>query len=64
MAEQYLTLLRESDKALEYLLTELEKLPEDTVVLFFGDHFPRVEDDFFQEVHGGAFETLPEKMEQ
>ena len=64
MAEQYLTLLRESDKALEYLLTELEKLPEDTVVLFFGDHFPRVEDDFFQELHGGAFETLPEKMEQ
>lgn len=64
MAEQYLTLLRESDKALEYFLTELEKAPEDTVVLFFGDHFPQVEGDFFQEVHGGAFETLPEKMEQ
>lgn len=64
MAEQYLTLLRESDKALEYLLTELENVPEDTVVLFFGDHFPQVESDFFQELHGGAFETLPEKMEQ
>ena len=64
MAEQYLTLLRESDKALEYLLTELENVPEDTVVLFFGDHFPQVESDFFREVHGGAFETLPEKMEQ
>ena len=64
MAEQYLTLLRESDKALEYLLTELKEMPEDTVVLFFGDHFPQVEGDFFQAVHGGAFETLPEKMEQ
>lgn len=64
MAEQYLTLVHESDKAAAYLLTELEKLPEKTVVLFFGDHFPQVEGDFFQEVHGGEFETLSEKMLQ
>lgn len=64
MAEQYLTLLHESDKAVEYLLTELADFPEDTIVLFFGDHFPKVEEEFFQEVHGGAFETLPEQMLQ
>lgn len=64
MAEQYLTLLHESDKAVEYLLTELEKSPEKTIVLFFGDHFPQVEGDFLQEVHGGEFETLSEKMLQ
>lgn len=64
MAEQYLTLLNESDKALAYLLTALEDFPEDTVVLFFGDHFPKVEEDLFQTLHGGRFETLPEQMLQ
>lgn len=64
MAEQYLSLLHASDKAVEYLLTELEEYPEDTVVLFFGDHFPQVEGDFFLEVHGGEYETLSEQMLQ
>lgn len=64
MAEQYLNLLHESDKAVEAFLTELEDWPEDTIVLFFGDHFPQVEGDFFLEVHGGPFETLPEQQLQ
>lgn len=64
MAEQYLSLLHESDKAMEAFFGELEALEEDTVVLFFGDHFPQVEGDFFQEVHGGKFETLSEQMTQ
>lgn len=64
MAEQYLTLLHETDKAIGDFLTELEEYPEDTVVLFFGDHFPQVEGDFFLEVHGGEFETLSEQMLQ
>ena len=64
MAEQYLTLLHESDRAMENFFAELEALEEDTVVLFFGDHFPQVEGDFFEEVHGGPFETLSEQMLQ
>ena len=64
MAEQYLTLLRESDRAVEELLTALEAYPEDTLVLFFGDHFPQVEGDFFLEVHGGPFEDLSQQMLQ
>lgn len=64
MAEQYLTLLNESDKAMEQFFKELESFQEDTVVLFFGDHFPQVEGDFFEEVHGGTFETLSEQMQQ
>lgn len=64
MAEQYLTLLHESDSALAYLLSELEACPKDTVVLFFGDHFPKVEGEFYQEVHGGEFETLSEQLLQ
>lgn len=64
MAEQYLTLLNKSDWAMEQFFKELEALEENTVVLFFGDHFPQVEGDFFEEVHGGAFETLSEQMLQ
>lgn len=64
MAEQYLSLIHESDKAVEQLLTELADYPEDTVVLFFGDHFPQVEGDFYLEAHGGAYETLEEQMLQ
>ena len=64
MAEQYLSLLRESDRALETFLAELEKRERDTVVLFFGDHFPQVEGDFFEEVHGGPFEDLSQQMLQ
>ncbi len=64
MAEQYLSLLHESDKAMADFFEALQSYEEDTVVLFFGDHFPQVEGDFFEEVHGGAFETLSEQMLQ
>lgn len=64
MAEQYLTLLNASDKAMEEFFAELEAYPEDTIVLFFGDHFPQVEGDFFEEVHGGEFETLSQQQLQ
>lgn len=64
MAEQYLSLLLETDKATEGFLNRLEELEEDTLVLFFGDHFPHVEGNFFRDVHGGDFETLEEQMLQ
>ena len=64
MAEQYLSLLHESDRALEELLSQLEQFPEDTVVLFFGDHFPQVEGDFFHHLHGGPFVTPEEQALQ
>ena len=61
-AEQYLSLIHESDKALEYLLTELEAYPEDTLVVFFGDHFPKTENGLFEEIHGGSLKTLDEQL--
>ena len=60
--EQYLSLVRESDKAIEYLLTELENRERDTVVLIFGDHLPGLESDYYDAVHGGAFVELEERM--
>lgn len=61
-ANQYLSLLHESDEALEGFLQELAEFPEKTIVLFFGDHFPRVENQLYEELHGGALNTLDEKM--
>lgn len=63
-AEVYLSLIHESDRATEYLLTELEKYPEDTIVVFFGDHFPKLEPAFYEEVYGGEFDTLSAQMRQ
>lgn len=62
MAEQYLSLIHETDKAMEYLLTSLEEYPEDTIVLFFGDHLPHIESAFYEELNNGTFDTLDEKM--
>lgn len=63
-AEQHLTLINETDKAVEYLLTELESFEEDTVVLFFGDHYPKIEEEFYQELYGGKFNKLSEQIKQ
>lgn len=46
--ENYLTLIHESDKALEALLAYLTEYEEDTVVLFFGDHQPAIESSFVE----------------
>ena len=60
-AEQYLSLIHETDKAVEQLLTQLENSPRKTVVLIFGDHLPRLEEEFFQSLHG-SFDELSDKM--
>ncbi len=60
-AEQYLSLIHETDKALETLITYFESVAEPVVILFYGDHLPNIEKDFYQEIHGGAFNTLAEQ---
>lgn len=62
-AEQYLSLIHESDEALEQLLTRLEDSPRKTIVLIFGDHFPALENSFFQSLHS-SFDALSDKMLQ
>lgn len=50
--ENYLTLVHESDKALEELITYLKDYDEPTAVLFFGDHQPAVETSFIEMAEG------------
>lgn len=63
-ADQYLSLLNETDRAVEYLLSELQDYSEDTIVVFFGDHQPNLGMEIVEELHGGPLDTLDERMLQ
>lgn len=56
--EQYLSLISETDKAVEYLISYFSKVNDDVVVVFFGDHQPRLEDAFYHEIEEGNVESL------
>ena len=62
--EQYLTVLHESDKALKYLIEYFESVDRDVIILFYGDHYPKLSTGFYEEVHGGTFDSLDEQMLQ
>lgn len=62
--EQYLSLLNASDEAMGYLFERLENTPEDTVVLIFGDHQPKLDVAFYQQLNGSRIDSLPEQMTQ
>ena len=51
-AEQYLSLMKESDVALEYLIQYFQEVEEDVVIAFFGDHMPAIEQEFYEEIAG------------
>lgn len=51
-AEQYLSLLKESDVALEYLIQYFQEVEEDVIIAFFGDHQPAIEQEFYEEIAG------------
>lgn len=63
-AEQYLSLIHASDEALQYLIGRLEEFPEDTVLLVFGDHQPKIEPEFYAALNGGVLDDLDEQMRQ
>lgn len=63
-AEQYLTLIQATDKAVENLIGYFSGVDEPVVILFYGDHLPSLNQDFYEEIRGGPFETLDEQMLQ
>ena len=44
---QYLSLIHESDSALEYLISYFEKVDDPVEIVFFGDHQPDLEETFY-----------------
>lgn len=56
--EQYLSLLKESDIALEYLIDYFSHVDEDTIILLYGDHQPPyLEDEFWDSMQVPFYES-------
>ena len=65
-AEIFLALVRESDRAIGDFLERLKDFSEPTVVVFFGDHQPGVENEFYEYLYGKRLQELSqeEKIKQ
>lgn len=51
-AEQYLSLIQESDRAFQSLIEYFEQVEEPTMIVMFGDHLANVEQEFYEELFG------------
>lgn len=56
-AQRYLNLVHYSDQALEKLVKYFEKQSEPTVIVFFGDHQPRLTNNFLSLVTNDQFKS-------
>ena len=63
-AEQYLSLIHESDKAVEYFINNLKNINRKVIVLFYGDHLPQLNDQFYDELNGGSFHSLDDRQKK
>ncbi len=53
-AEQYLSLIRETDAAFGQLIRSFEKVEEPTMIVMFGDHWPNLQDGFYDALMAGG----------
>lgn len=60
-AEQYLSLVKESDEALGYLLDYYKNVDEPTMIVMFGDHQPGIEEEFYEAVYGKTSDEISEE---
>lgn len=57
-ADQYLTLIKKSDEALQKLIEHFKNYDEPVVIVFFGDHFPNLPSSFYNWLYGKAERSL------
>ena len=50
--------MRASDNALKELITYFQKVDEPTMIVFFGDHQPNVENEFIEDLMGKSLTAL------
>lgn len=48
--DQYLSLMKRSDQAFQYLVEYFSRIDEPTMIVMFGDHQPSVEDEFYDDI--------------
>lgn len=60
---QYLSLLQDTDRALQYLIEYFKSCDQPTMIVMFGDHYPDMPDSFTQWITGKSYEdsTLEEQ---
>ncbi len=56
--EQYLSLVHESDAALEDIVNYFSTVDEPTVICFFGDHLPSLKNGFYSDIMGKDLSDL------
>ncbi|MBR1930196.1 MAG: LTA synthase family protein [Lachnospiraceae bacterium] len=56
LGDTYLSLIYESDKAFEYLLSYFSQVEEPTMIVMFGDHLPSLPNSFYEQLYGKAME--------
>lgn len=57
--DQYLSLMKRSDEAFQYLVDYFSRLDEPTMIVMFGDHQPSVEDEFYDDIAGMPSSEVP-----
>lgn len=62
--DQYLSCVRESDAALEELISELSQREEPVLLALFGDHQPQVNTSFYESAFGKPLDELSPEEEQ
>ena len=50
--DQYLSLMKRSDQAFQYLVEYFSLTDQPTMIVMFGDHQPSVEDEFYDDIAG------------
>ncbi len=56
--EEYLTLIKISDSALEHLISYFSQSDQKTIIVFFGDHQPALGDEFLEYCYGKSLDDL------
>ena len=59
--EQYLSLVKLSDASLGKLIDYFSQVEEDTVIVFFGDHQPKLSNEFYKTLFGKKVSELTQK---
>ena len=62
--DQYLSLIYETDQAFENLTNYFSSVEEPTIILFFGDHQPYIENGFYSEVMGQSISDMDDETQQ
>lgn len=57
-ADQFLSLMKVSDDAFQYLIEYFEAKEEPTMIVMFGDHQPGVEEEFYDAISGMASDEV------